>query len=69
MADDNNTIRFGKNVTPNRVNIKTRDDGKTDVFYGNKGSSDKGHTVQNDDGSIEYARTMRGSVLVNKNPK
>jgi hypothetical protein len=62
-------IRFGNNVTPNRVTVETRSDGKTDVFYGNKGSTDKGHTVQNSDGTLEYARTTKGTVLVNNNPK
>jgi hypothetical protein len=68
MADDD-VIRFGRNVTPNRVIVQTRDDGKTDVFYSKKGDAAKGHTVQNEDGTLEYARTMGGNVLVNKNPK
>lgn len=69
MADSPEVIRFGKNVTPNRVTVTERPDGTKDVFYGNKGESEKGHTVQNPDGSLEYARTRQGTVLVNNNPK
>lgn len=67
MADD--VIRFGKNVTPNRVTQKTRDDGTKDTYYSNKGDKDHGHTVQKPDGSIEYARTRGGNVIINKDPK
>lgn len=68
---DKDVIRFGKNVSPNRVTVEPRNDGsgKTDVYYNDKGSNQKGHTVQNDDGSIEFARTMQGTKLINKNPK
>ena len=52
-----------QSITPNRLVIEKRDDGKTDVYYSNKGDQMHGHTVLKADGSIEYARTKGGILL------
>jgi hypothetical protein len=63
------TFRYPSNVTPNRVSFEKRADGKTTVYYTNKGdkaTGDKkahGHSVRRADGSVEYARTRGGKKL------
>jgi len=57
-----------KNVSPSEIKVKTRSDGKTSVVYGDKRNesgkitSEHGHTVINNDGEIDYARTQRQTV-------
>lgn len=57
-----------KNVSPSEIKVKTRSDGKTSVVYGDKRNEsgkitgDHGHTVINNDGEIDYARTQRQTV-------
>jgi hypothetical protein len=48
------------NVSPNRMTQTTSGD-RRDTYYGNKGESQHGHTVEKG-GKTEYSRTMRGTV-------
>ncbi|MBN1185157.1 MAG: hypothetical protein JXB49_22920 [Bacteroidales bacterium] len=52
-----------QSITPNRIIVNTRSDGKTDVFYSNKGDINHGHTVLNSSGEIEYARSRGGNTF------
>ena len=63
MGANRQVFRFGPNVTPNRVVTELRPDGKTNVFYSNKGGCGHGHTVIGAAGLIVYARTRGGNVL------
>lgn len=54
------------NVNPNWVEQKTGQDGDKDTFYGQRGNDNHGHTVQNPDGDIKYARTQGGEVRVDQ---
>lgn len=68
---------FGKNVTPRYARETKRSDGKSSIVYGNKKSATQpgkigkphGHTVCAPSGTIDYARTPRGQVRVDKNPR
>lgn len=62
MSKDKETTKFPDNWSPNRVTQSERSDGKTDTFYSDKGDKTHGHTVQNSDGSLSYARTQDGEV-------
>lgn len=55
------------NFNPNWVSQKTGSDGDKDTFYGQRGSSNHGHTVQNSNGDIKYARTQGGHVKYDDN--
>ena len=65
MGNDRQVFRFGSNVTPNRVVVESRNDGKTNIFYSNNGDASHGHTVRAADGSIVFARTRGGNILKN----
>ena len=57
-------IRLPDNVTPNWVEQKKdRDNGGMNTFYGVKGESAHGHSHQNDQGVVDYARTIGGKEL------
>ena len=60
-------IKFGDNTYPNYVTQSDKGNGRKDYFFGEKGKS-HGHTVTKN-GKIIYARTPRGEVRVDKNPK
>lgn len=57
-----------KNVSPSEIKVYTRSDGKTQIIYGdNRDQSgqvigDHGHTVIDESGDIDYARTQKGTV-------
>lgn len=56
--------RESQTVTPSYRVTTTRDDGKESTVYGNRdGSSNHGHSVRSADGSVEYSRTIGGTVL------
>lgn len=71
MSKKDEPIRFPDNWSPNRVTQKPKSDdsGKTDTFYSDKGDKTHGHTVVNPDGSVDYARTMDGTVLKDNSKK
>lgn len=54
-----------QSITPNRIIVENRADGKTNVFYSNKGEQPHGHTVLNSSGGIDYARSKGGNILKN----
>lgn len=66
-------VTFDRTYKPHMKPRETRQitypSGRKDTFYGNKRRADgsiagrHGHVVQGPDGKIEYARTMRGTVL------
>lgn len=55
------------NFNPNWVSQKTGSDGDKDTLYGQRGNSNHGHTVQNSNGDIKYARTQGGHVKYDDN--
>jgi len=60
------SIRLPNNVSPNWVVVRTTGY-RQDIFYGERGEPTHGHTVIDlSTGEIKYARTMKGTVLVNK---
>lgn len=56
------------NVSPSEIKVYPRSDGKTQIIYGDERDDsgqiigDHGHTVINQDGDIDYARTQNGTV-------
>jgi len=52
-----------QSITPNRIIVEDRADGKTNVYYSNKGDVNHGHTVLNTSGEIDYARS-RGGIFI-----
>lgn len=56
------------NVSPSEIKVYPRSDGKTQIIYGDdrnesgKITGKHGHTVINQDGEIDYARTQNGTV-------
>jgi hypothetical protein len=62
---------YKPHMKPREVRQITYPSGRKDTFYGNQrrvnGSivGRHGHVVQGPDGKVEYARTMRGTVLKN----
>lgn len=57
-----------KNVSPHEIKVYTRSDGKTQIIYGDSRdksgqvTGDHGHTVIDESGDIDYARTQKGTV-------
>ena len=57
-----------KNVSPSEIKVYTRSDGKTQIIYGDKRDKsgqvmgEHGHTVLDESGDIDFARTQKGTV-------
>ena len=57
-----------KNVSPSEIKVYTRSDGKTQIVYGDKRDKsgqvvgEHGHTVIDESGEIDYARTPKGTI-------
>ncbi len=57
-----------RNVSPSEIKIYGRSDGKTQIIYGDKRDDsgqvvgDHGHTVVDEAGEIDYARTQKGTI-------
>ena len=60
LKEGKTVFRLPDNVTPNRI-IVVREGERVDIYYGNKGERDHGHSVFKG-GKQVYARSRKGSL-------
>ena len=64
----NRTYFLYGSESPSEIKIYGRSDGKTQIIYGDKRNDsgqvvgDHGHTVVDESGEIDYARTQKGTI-------